>query len=94
MICNKGKAIGSTFIDEYFRQLLSTRLRQIQPSLTESAERAAERTLRGKFERFKCYFGAATGDVDELPLEVQSLKSGSVDFPDVGIRNSTMRLQR
>lgn len=90
----KGKAIGSTFIDEHFRQLITTRLYQIQDHLSDTPERCAIKTLRGKFERFKCYFGSGTGDVDELPLKIQGLKPGRSDFPDIGVEGSVIRLQR
>lgn len=89
----EGGWFGSALIDMRAQQLLIERLSRISTYLQISPHEAAQQMIEGRFERFKCSFGAEGSDIPTLPLKVPGIPAGSY-FPEVGIINSQMIITR
>jgi hypothetical protein len=88
-----GHPIGSALIDIQVQQHLAERLSHVQHLLPMTPEQTAEKMMLGKFERFKCNFGAPGMMVPKLPLFVPGLQSGA-DYPLAGIRDSCIEVSQ
>lgn len=86
-----GKPIGSALIDIRVQQLLERYLQNIAPLLTKPPSEVAEQMMIGRFERFKCNFGAPGSNIPYLLLDVPDLRPGEY-IHQANIVNSQIRI--
>jgi hypothetical protein len=90
----QGQPIGSTQINIGFQKIIAARLEAIRQFLPLSPEITAERMTHGRFDGFKCGFGAGgTLDIPLIPIRVPGLRDG-FHVQHLGIEDSKMKLTR
>ena len=81
-------------VDSYkVRKLLIQRLNAIHAHLGREPEECASIMMRGRFENYKCSFGATGSNAPSLPMPIPNLSPG-FNAPEVGITDSKLRLRR
>ena len=87
----EGRPIGSALIDIRIQQLLESSLRHVEHRLSKRPSEVAEQMMAGRFERFKCNFGAPGSNIPYLLLEVPDLAPGT-NIPHADIVNSRIAI--
>jgi hypothetical protein len=87
----EGVSVGSTLIDFKITQRVSERLELIKEHLDGEIPILAEETLAGQFQTVKHSFPNPI--VEQFSLDVKGL-AGSHTFPEAGITNSRMVIER
>lgn len=87
----EGEPIGSTLIDFMMAKHIKDRLEMIKEHLDGDLEYLAEEMLAGRFQTVKHSFPNPI--VEQFLLDVKGL-AGSHNFPDAGITNSRMAIDR
>jgi hypothetical protein len=87
----EGVSVGSTLIDFKIAQHVSERLELIKEHLDGEIPILAEETLAGQFQTVKHSFPNPI--VEQFSLDVKGL-AGSHTFPEAGITNSRMVIER
>ena len=87
----EGRPIGSALIDIRIQQLLERSLFHIAHQLSKSPAEVAEQMMVGRFERFKCNFGAPGTDIPYLLLDVPDLPPHA-NIPQADIVNSRIAI--
>lgn len=87
----EGVSVGSTLIDYQMTEHIVQRLRLIEAHLQGDLYCLAEEMLMGKFQTIKHSFPRPI--VDQYWLEVKGL-AGSCSFPEAGIVDSKMSIER
>jgi hypothetical protein len=87
----EGVSVGSTLIDFKIAQRVSERLELIKEHLDGEIPILAEETLAGQFQTVKHSFPNPI--VEQFSLDVKGL-AGSHTFPEAGITNSRMVIER
>ncbi|KKK14585.1 hypothetical protein ARAM_005798 [Aspergillus rambellii] len=85
----EGKPIGSVFIDLGVHQLLCKKLEAIRHALPGPIDDIAWQIMVGRFERFKCSFGAEGMELPALKLDLPAAAQES-HSPDHGILNGQL----
>lgn len=92
----EGEAIGSTLLDFQVEEMIRQRLEGVRQYLTEDPSVLAERMITdkfGRFENFKCSFGAESINVLNLFLPIPGVPTG-MDFPHLSIQNSSLVIKK
>jgi hypothetical protein len=87
----EGLPVGSTLIDVHMGQHIKERLEMIKDHLEGDIEFLADEMLTGTFQTIKHSFPSPI--VDQFQLDVKGL-AGSHTFPEAGITNSRMAIDR
>jgi hypothetical protein len=87
----QGEAIGSTIIDRKVEKMIRSRLEKVRPFLPGYPILIAEKMILGRFETFKCSFGTEGTNGLDLFLPIPGM-SGGLDFPQVNIEDSKLRI--
>ncbi|KIX00240.1 uncharacterized protein Z518_10379 [Rhinocladiella mackenziei CBS 650.93] len=91
LLKTEGRPIGSALIDIRIQQYLERYLKNIAHRLDHSPAEVAEQMMIGRFERFKCNFGAPGSNLPYLLLDVPGLPP-EVYMPQANVVNSQIRI--